>query len=801
MKKVLALVLALAMILGCFSFVSAAEFTDVAKDADYHDAAAVLSDLGVASGYTDGTFKPEKVVTRAEMAAFIVKALGIAPAASATTTFSDVPASHWASGYIAYATSLGIVSGYTDGTFKPDQTVSYDQAITMLVQALGYTADSLNGTYPAAYVSKAKALGLLEDVEALGTAGANRGDVAQLLYNTLDQYIGHVDKDGYWQAYDDTMFGRLGAEIMYGGSAFVVDTDDVDDADIDIAAYLGAYVTAYENDGAIVAIYEVKTPVTKMVYDKDNTKLGGYKLSKATLSKEFMLLKNGEEISTSGASIETLKGMMVDDVEYAIAAKTSGNYITTVYSFAYWEAKTTIMLDEDDIESIADNDKDSKLAGYGFNINNKDVITGVTVTGCVDSLDKLAEDMVVTLYLDKTNKIIKIEAADKTVTGKITKMTKSKYTVDGTAYDFSDATQIGTAFTYAFDTEYKLFFNAEDEVAFVEKVAEEEKDDLYAVLVDASYSEAKAGDWASEAAKLENTTRQVKLFTAEGETKVFTVAGKLNSAKTGFKYVDGFTSKTALTLDKVYKYTLNADGEVETLTAVTYTKDITTATEVKDNVTLDAKYFAKDAIVFVQTEDDSVYSYKVVAASSLTGKEVKGGYVASKTIEVLFVTDSDSAESDDVFAVYTGEWFASDDDEYTLSFLVEGVAKELTFDAKLDDAIALKLVSIKTAGDDELSTVAAVSYTDKDVVTGGSIDDDTNTYYTKKADKTVDQTWAIAEDAVIYIVEDDEVVSNLTKDKDGKAQASFKDLADEDNTAMYFFEPDDDAYTIVVIER
>ncbi|HPX70990.1 MAG TPA: S-layer homology domain-containing protein, partial [Bacillota bacterium] len=101
MRKVLSFMLVLAMILGSFSMVFALEFPDVDPDAKYHDAVAVLSDLDVVSGYTDGNYKPDNVVTRAEMASLIIKALGIAPAASATTRFPDVPSTHWASGYIA----------------------------------------------------------------------------------------------------------------------------------------------------------------------------------------------------------------------------------------------------------------------------------------------------------------------------------------------------------------------------------------------------------------------------------------------------------------------------------------------------------------------------------------------------------------------------------------------------------------------------------------------------------------------------------------------------------------------------
>ena len=75
MKKVLSFVLVLSMILGSFGMAFAAAPSDVVGK-DYEDAVNVLMELGVVEGYKDGTYRPEKVVTRAEMATLIIKALG-----------------------------------------------------------------------------------------------------------------------------------------------------------------------------------------------------------------------------------------------------------------------------------------------------------------------------------------------------------------------------------------------------------------------------------------------------------------------------------------------------------------------------------------------------------------------------------------------------------------------------------------------------------------------------------------------------------------------------------------------------
>ena len=187
LSKVLAVVLALVMALSMVSF---AAYTDVADDANYAEAVSVLSSLDMLKGYEDGTFKPEGDITRAEFAMVICRLIGSGAAAETTgaTQFADVAADHWASGAIALAAQNGIVNGYPDGTFKPDNNVLYEEAIKMVVAALGYTAVAETyGAYPTGYQIVAAQTGVLEGITD-GKVGlpASRGVVAQLAYNALE---------------------------------------------------------------------------------------------------------------------------------------------------------------------------------------------------------------------------------------------------------------------------------------------------------------------------------------------------------------------------------------------------------------------------------------------------------------------------------------------------------------------------------------------------------------------------------------------------------------------------------------
>ncbi len=183
LSKVLSLVLAVVMLFGMQTFA----FTDVAATANYAEAVQVLSALDIITGYGDGTFKPEGKITRAEYAAIVCRILdmGDAGANQVGGYFTDVAADHWASGYIATASQLGIVNGMGDGTFAPSAEVTYEQAVAMLVRALGYErkAQSLGG-YPTGYMMIAN-----QESITVGTAntagGAARSTVARLTYNAL----------------------------------------------------------------------------------------------------------------------------------------------------------------------------------------------------------------------------------------------------------------------------------------------------------------------------------------------------------------------------------------------------------------------------------------------------------------------------------------------------------------------------------------------------------------------------------------------------------------------------------------
>jgi peptide/nickel transport system substrate-binding protein len=96
-----------------------------------------LLEKNLVSGYPDGTFKPDNLVTRAEFLKILTSVLNIPPATGGTSQFSDVTPEDWFFGYVLAAVEKGIVSGYPDGTFKPNNPITREEAAKIVVKAEG----------------------------------------------------------------------------------------------------------------------------------------------------------------------------------------------------------------------------------------------------------------------------------------------------------------------------------------------------------------------------------------------------------------------------------------------------------------------------------------------------------------------------------------------------------------------------------------------------------------------------------------------------------------------------------------
>ena len=199
-KRILTWLLAISM-LGSLLTVpaGAAAVTKFSDVSDSYTATAVesLRLMGVLDGYGDGTFRPDTVLNRAQfckMAVYAMDGSGELGRYSTVTIFPDVKPSHWASAYINMAARKGIISGFADGKFKPGQTVTAGQAVTILMRGLGYKDEDMGGVWPQSYMAEAQTNGLLKSTGITSAyAGLTRVQAARLFLNLIEAKHGKGD--------------------------------------------------------------------------------------------------------------------------------------------------------------------------------------------------------------------------------------------------------------------------------------------------------------------------------------------------------------------------------------------------------------------------------------------------------------------------------------------------------------------------------------------------------------------------------------------------------------------------------
>lgn len=108
------------------------DYTDVSRTDWFNNAISTLSNAGIVTGYADGTFRPDQPITRGEMAKIIAN---FARLGGATKSFTDL-SGHWAKSYVELAAGNGWIAGYPDGTFGPDKKITRAETVTMINRVL-----------------------------------------------------------------------------------------------------------------------------------------------------------------------------------------------------------------------------------------------------------------------------------------------------------------------------------------------------------------------------------------------------------------------------------------------------------------------------------------------------------------------------------------------------------------------------------------------------------------------------------------------------------------------------------------
>jgi len=787
MKKILALVLALTLALGTFSFAAAAPEDVVGTDCE--DAVARLGALGIIAGYPDGTFKPEQPVTRAEFAKIIVSALGVGEAAqyaAGATKFPDVAADHWATGYINVAVDVGIINGYPDGTFLPENQVTFAEAIKMIVAALGYTpkAEAMGG-YPGGYLAVAAEAEITDGVNVVSTLSANRGAIAMMVDNALEvelmEQVSYGDKPTWEVKEDKTLLKtKLGVEEVEGiveeiskvaklaDNKFVLDNGVTYELVIDVntESLFLKEVTILHKDKKVVWV-DIDTADADILFDTvvidgdNDDKEVTLKVADKTYAwleddiEEAKIYVNYEEYEgTDAADLEGFYGYFIFD----------GKEIAYANLFNFGDKGFVTAVEDDEIEYIDLYDAEEQV----LELDDYDEIYAYNSDFTAADLEDIDENSVM-FFWDNDDDELFVMVVNEAVEGEVTRLRDDRVTIDGTNYvrakngdeitavisvdEGEDFELLEDVTDYdIIDEEVTLYLDLNGQIAALVTDAEATSETLYGIVT-----------WFYD-----GRDPSVAIFTSEGEEVEYYFEERVDAnvfiADKDSGY-DGYPNDNETVW--AIKYKLNSDGEIaEESIEILPEDDKMTVKKVADRKYVEKEgsddvYFIASSTVLMKALDDDELDPELVDYDTLVdmafGIDVGDALIfgdPDKNAKMIVFIDTDfTGSKDDVyFGVVTDKpwkvgsnWFAEMD-----------VFEEGKADYKLtkSDQVAKKaLVAFNLDSSDKVSLVTA----DTDIVevVTGTVYERDGSYITMDDDGDAGTTYKVAAGAVLYQLDED----------------------------------------------
>lgn len=460
MKKNIFLLLVLIIIMTTTCALGAT-FSDV-KGTDYQESVELLTELKIVKGKSSTSFAPNDIVKRSEMAKMLVIALGRdadAQKAMGTTKFPDVAKDYWATGYINVATELGLIKGYPDGTFAPEDTVSYVEAVAMVLRALNYEdVDKLS--WPDGYMEKATSISLTKGFTITNNnEGAIRGNISILICNTLKSNVREItgsNANGMIYGNGDTLINKYFSNYKYVANGEVTDIDvtnkKITVTDSNKKKYTFKYTSKdiYELYGKdITILYDSENEAVKTLDIASNNKtihgdISEIKNKKLYIGKKEYAVPSSSKIKLIGVSsindadevyittkdgtVTHMVGIGEEKVYFGIASaksyKSGTNYKVSLYDLD--DEKETFVLEDDDI-SIAKgevviytlNDDDELVVKYHIDEDDAYTVQKVSKTSIKlknkGTYTLSTDDMIIVVcdgYISEKNYATSIEVDD-----------------------------------------------------------------------------------------------------------------------------------------------------------------------------------------------------------------------------------------------------------------------------------------------------------------------------------------------------------------------------------------------------
>jgi hypothetical protein len=611
------------------------------------------------------------------------------------STFNDVKTGVWYTGYINLAAQQGWVSGYPDGSFKPNAPVSYAEAITMMLNVLGYGEGELPGTWPLNYIVKASNLDITDDVTFSSKAAALRGDVFVMAKAALEAKQVNWDKDEDSFVTDEDA-GTLLAALTSGETgtiqiddAYMMVGSSLDDDDREVAVRSSVYEVA---DGFDIRPY-VGIP-TNFYLNSDDAII-------AVESTDMGDVEMGDTLEFDTCCADTVYMDDDDDTEYDIAGDAIIVVNEAVYSADDWDdhfypCEMSFILDGDDdviyAEFIDYSDMSSGLV-EDVDIDGDDVeidtYAGDDVTldldddtamvfGAADELADIEEFDV--LYWNEDSDDYAFFVVRDAVEGEADRYINDDYIrVDGDKYyDGENGTfySVDDGDTYNTSDEYEDF-SEEDVMLYLDGCG-----DIYAISgnVDptADLVALATGD-VQDDESFGTTIYRVDLFLASGEESTYYFEDD---------YIDDTGAPEELVAGLLVEYSLNDDGEIDDFALYTtstngdfaYLDEDLDGDQTEDYSRLvadgDRYYAVSDTIIFnaADLSDVELWSWDDIVDA---GDAAVDGYVYGdddSDIEYLVLTSGVTGTDSD-YAVVVDYWMVGSD-EYAAFVTADGYAEE-----------------------------------------------------------------------------------------------------------------------------
>lgn len=668
-KKLISTVVALTITASMLATTAFAAIPSDVKDTEFEEAAQVLGALNIMVGDAEtGEFRPNDPIIRSEATKVGIALMGltdVAQSSASSTKYPDVPANHWATGFINVATDQKLVQGDDVGTFRPNAQIKYSEAVAIMIRALGYEPQAIaKGGYPSGYMVTASNIGLTKGVAGSANQLIDRGTVAKMAYNALT--IKLMEQTGFgtnvsYEVVDKTLLkDRLDVELVEGivnavGTSSITGTSQLEKDEIqigdkiykigtaDVRTILGFNVEGYiykdtktNKETLLLAVpveganntVAIPSENIDTITNEESSKSINYwkdpdsdkKSTKATIANDAKVMYNGKS-----GSFEDFK--MIDSGNIVLLDSDNNGVFDIVFvnetkNYVVEEVVETThkIIDKYGQKTLVLDPEDENLS---FHLTN----------GSQDiELKDLKEWNVITLTISKDGNLIYGEVSTNSISGTVTETDDEKVFIDGKGY-YVASNYPGSIKLL---DEGTFYLDAEGKIAAVDSKT----------TISSNYAYIENIGLSSGLDKV----LEFKLFTKNGEVVTLASGNKIKvneeSNLTPEKALEAIKGNRDKAAGQLITFEKNSDGKITRVS--TYEK---------------SSKIDEDKFILNMEEEGVVYNS---ASSKLVGKDMSVN-ITSNTI--IFDIPKTAKDSDD-YSIRDKSFFVNENEYDVLVFNV-----------------------------------------------------------------------------------------------------------------------------------